>query len=138
MQSEWVPVFMFDVASQAHIYSSAQEIGWIKSWPDPFYSDVTIVTPCGEKSVPFQWEHRFTGFVEFLLTCHEVFRISVVLHDDHVTFYRLDVNCAMFTWYMDREGCIPGEMHVVALMREKIKLAQECSGSHQSYKGGGR
>lgn len=137
MVSGWAPVFVFDVASQAHFLSNDREIGWIKSWPDPFYSDVIIVTPAGEKSIPFHWEHRFTGFVEFLSTCHEVFRISVVLSDGHVIFYRLDVNCTMFTWYMDNEGCIPGEMHVISLMREKIKLAQECSGSHKSYQGDG-
>lgn len=135
MQSDWTPVFTFDAASQTHMSDNDQEIGWIKSWPDPFYADVVIVTPVGEKVVPFNWEHRFSGFLEFLVSCHEVFRISVTLSDGHITFYGLDVNCARFAWYMDNLGYIPGEIHVISMMREKIKLAQECDDSHKSFQG---
>lgn len=133
MQGAWTPVCTFDVASQMHILSNDQEIGWIKRWPNPFTPDVIIVTLDGDKLIPFHWEHRFTGFGDFLTMCHEVFRISVILIGGHLSFYRLDVNCSMFNHYIDSEGCIPGEMHVISLMKEKIKMAQICVGSHKSY-----
>lgn len=127
--SKWTPIFTFDIQSQVHISGNDQEIGWIKSWPNPFSIDVIIVTVDGEKIVPFHWDYRFNGFAEFLDTCHEVFRISIMLIDNDISMYRLDVNSEMFKYYIEKEGCIPGEMYIISLIREKIKSCQECGGS---------
>lgn len=125
----WLEVFTVSIPSPVHSASvnTPLETGWIQSCPQTFCPNVRVLFHNADadiiKDIYMPWNQRFPQFVEFVTSCADIFRLQVSVQDTRIQKYSVFVNPANFTKQMNKNGCFPGEMYVLALLSSRFETA---------------